>query len=70
MTTQPTRLEVRANMKKFEIRTNMTLRDSRGVVWRVFEKYPFGRALLVRNDRPGTSMEMRYVDIYANMTKD
>lgn len=52
---------------KFPIKTNMLLRDSRGVIWKVFEKYPFGRALLVKNERTSTSMEMRYVDIYANM---
>lgn len=63
----PTTNPAGAAMTKFQIRTNMLLRDSRGVIWKVFEKYPFGRALLVKNDRTSTSMEMRYVDIYANM---
>lgn len=50
------------------ITTKAQYRDSLGNVWRVFEKYPFGKALLVRVDRPGVSVEMRYCDIRASFT--
>ncbi len=43
-------------------------RDKRGVLWRVFEKFPGGRALLVQVERPGVSVEMRYCDIRRNFT--
>lgn len=54
--------------KPMPISTHLEYRDTRGDLWRVFEKYPFGKALLVRADRPGVSVEMRYVDIRANFT--
>ena len=54
--------------KAMPINKSAQYRDARGNLWRVFEKYPFGRALLVRVDRPSVSMEMRYVDIRANLT--
>jgi hypothetical protein len=54
--------------KQMEISLRLQYRDTKGNVWRVFEKFPFGRALLVRVDRPGVSMEMRYCDIRTNMT--
>lgn len=54
--------------KQMPITKSAQYADKRGNVWRVFEKYPFGKALLVRVDRPGVSMEMRYCDIRANLT--
>lgn len=54
--------------KQIPISTKLQYRDSRGNLWHVFEKYPFGKALLVCSDRPGVSVEMRYVDIRANFT--
>lgn len=53
--------------KQMPITTKAQYADARGNLWRVFEKYPFGKALLVRVDRPGVSVEMRYCDIRASM---
>jgi hypothetical protein len=57
----------RPDMKPMPISKSAQYRDKVGNLWRVFEKYPFGKALMVRVDRPGVSMEMRYCDIRANM---
>ena len=54
--------------KPMEISMRLQYRDPKGNLWRVFEKLAFGRALLVRVDRPGVSAEMRYIDIRANFT--
>ncbi|WP_185733020.1 hypothetical protein [Burkholderia seminalis] len=54
--------------EQMPISVRLQYRDTRGVLWRVFEKFPGGRALLVQVERPGVSVEMRYVDIRRNFT--
>jgi hypothetical protein len=54
--------------KQMPINMRLQYRDKRGVLWRVFQKFPGGRAILVQVERPGISVEMRYIDIRHNFT--